>query len=214
MEKPGNAARAGSLAAFFPQSCIIVWLLLLLWGCASRQNLIVLMPDESGKVGEITLKNESGSQTLNQAGLGVTVTGADAAPSDPEPVPEETIKELFQDAVTARPPAPETFLLFFASGTTSLTPESRDRIPEIMTAIRKRDIIDISIIGHSDRTGNEPDNWALSLKRARVVRQILADEGVPLDNIESTSHGEENPLIPTADNVAEPRNRRVEVTLR
>ncbi|MFW6242332.1 MAG: OmpA family protein, partial [Thermodesulfobacteriota bacterium] len=68
--------------------------------------------------------------------------------------------------------------------------------------------------GHSDRQGSEEMNWKLSLERARTVNRILVERGVPETLIETTSHGEGNPRIPTADEVSEPRNRRVEVTVR
>ena len=50
--------------------------------------------------------------------------------------------------------------------------------------------------------------------RAERVRDLLIAEGLDPTLIEVDSHGENNPLIPTADEIAEPRNRRVEVTVR
>jgi outer membrane protein OmpA-like peptidoglycan-associated protein len=52
------------------------------------------------------------------------------------------------------------------------------------------------------------------MKRARAVKTLLEEEGVDFERLETDSHGEGNPLIETADNVAEPRNRRVEVIVR
>ena len=54
-------------------------------------------------------------------------------------------------------------------------------------------------------------NVPISIERANAVRDLLVKEGIDPAIIEVTSHGEENPLIPTADEVAEPRNRRVEI---
>jgi outer membrane protein OmpA-like peptidoglycan-associated protein len=54
----------------------------------------------------------------------------------------------------------------------------------------------------------------LALKRAESTRERLVEAGLELKRVEVSSHGENNPVIPTADNVAEPKNRRVEVTIR
>jgi outer membrane protein OmpA-like peptidoglycan-associated protein len=106
------------------------------------------------------------------------------------------------------------FTLLFFTGTADLTPESEAKLPDILAAIRERDSKDISIIGHSDRRGSDELNHKISLERARAVHRILAERGVPETIIETQSHGEGNPRVPTADGVSEPRNRRVEVTVR
>ena len=54
----------------------------------------------------------------------------------------------------------------------------------------------------------------LSLQRAILVRDYLVGEDVDASIIQVDSHGEGNPLFPTADEVPEPRNRRVEVLVR
>ncbi|MFP4350257.1 MAG: OmpA family protein [Desulfococcaceae bacterium] len=192
-----------------------LWIVLawFLTACAP-QNMFVLMPDTEGQIGAITVRNDRGSRTIDRAGHGVAVAGKEEVPSAPAPVSEEKIQEWFGKAITAAPTPPENFILFFHSGTAELTPKSRAQIPEILTAVENRDSRDISVVGHSDRAGSEELNWALSLERAAAVEGILKASGVPTDHISTTSHGEGNPLIPTEDDVAEPRNRRVEVTVR
>jgi outer membrane protein OmpA-like peptidoglycan-associated protein len=54
----------------------------------------------------------------------------------------------------------------------------------------------------------------LGLERAISIRSILVSYGVDPSGIGVVSHGEDNPSIETEDNVAEPRNRRVEITIR
>jgi outer membrane protein OmpA-like peptidoglycan-associated protein len=70
------------------------------------------------------------------------------------------------------------------------------------------------VVGHTDRVGSNAVNVPISIERANAVRDLLVRDGVDPAVIEVTSHGEEHPLIPTDDEVAEPRNRRVEVTVR
>jgi outer membrane protein OmpA-like peptidoglycan-associated protein len=87
-------------------------------------------------------------------------------------------------------------------------------IPEVIRTIRERHSSDVSIVGHTDTMGNREYNYRLSLRRAQAVRQLLVDAGVDPSSFQITSHGKDNPLVPTGDGVAEPRNRRVEITVR
>lgn len=206
MAKPSTCRfRAG----LFP----LIGLLLLLTACAPR-NAFVLMPDAEGHVGAITVENEKGRQTLDREGQGVVVGGKESAPSAPRRVSEAEIQNWFGEAMAVEPTPPEVFTLLFRTGTAKLAPESASRIPDILAAIQERESRDISVVGHSDRKGSDELNWRLSLERAEGVRQRLMELGVPAEIISTTSHGEGNPVIPTEDNVSEPRNRRVEVTVR
>ena len=72
----------------------------------------------------------------------------------------------------------------------------------------------VSVIGHTDTVGNKAYNVALSMRRAQAVRKLLVDSGIADGMIDVSSHGEENLLIKTADNVANAQNRRVEVVVR
>jgi len=46
------------------------------------------------------------------------------------------------------------------------------------------------------------------------VRQMFADRGFPASRIQAIGRGERNLLVPTPDEVAEPRNRRVTIEVR
>ena len=80
--------------------------------------------------------------------------------------------------------------------------------------MRDRPVPDVLVIGHTDTTGSPASNFELGLKRATTVRNILVEAGLDPAFIELISHGEEELLVPTADEVAEPRNRRVEIAVR
>ena len=73
---------------------------------------------------------------------------------------------------------------------------------------------EITVIGHTDRTGSREANFQLSLERAAAVRDILLSGGIPADIIQIIGRGEIEPAVMTEDNVAESRNRRVEITVR
>ena len=65
----------------------------------------------------------------------------------------------------------------------------------------------------SDRSGSERANRQVSAKRGQAVRAALIQRGVPAGAIATVAHGENNSVVPTADGVREPQNRRVDVTL-
>jgi len=194
--------------------CCVVVLMLALVGCAGKENLIVLMPDADGTVGAMELTNDGGSVTLAEAEKAIVVNGRQTKPSTPVEISAAETRALFQDALRAQPLAPQSFLLYFEFGTENLTAESRQLVEAILQSIQERDSQDISVIGHTDRAGDYEYNLALSLTRAESVRNLLVERGVSADYIQLSSHGEGNPLVPTADNVAEARNRRVEVMVR
>jgi len=182
-------------------------------GCA-KKNIFVLLSNPDGTVGEITVTTSKGTQIVSDAEHATEVSSADALPSKPVKMDEATIKESFGKALEAQPAPAVTFMLYFKSGTNRLTEDSERLIPDILAAITSRNSTDISVVGHADRVGREDANRRLSYKRAVAVRDILTSRGVDPGSVEVTSHGERNPLIPTADEVAEPKNRRVEVTVR
>jgi outer membrane protein OmpA-like peptidoglycan-associated protein len=183
--------------------------------CAGQpDNMIVLLDNEDGSVGQIEVRSPEGTQTLDTARQ---ATGADRPGQDlvePFQLTQEQVQTTFGGALSAQPPAPQVFLLYFRSDSTELTDDSAAALPDIISTVTARAVPDVSIVGHTDRSGAADYNMRLSLDRAEAVRDELVAAGLVLERIEVTSHGENNPLIPTADDVREPRNRRVEVTVR
>jgi outer membrane protein OmpA-like peptidoglycan-associated protein len=70
------------------------------------------------------------------------------------------------------------------------------------------------VIGHTDRAGDEIANDQLSLQRAERLKGDLVGQGIPASMIRSAGRGERELLVPTDDGVDEPRNRRVEISVR
>jgi len=195
----------------------IVFVLLsftLILGCGAKDNFIVLNPSEDGSVGALEIETNKGSTVLEEEGMAIYVADINSKPSAPTPISKTEKNEFFQDALRVHPLKPESFLLYFQFNSNELTKESQLLIPTILKSTKKRDSKDISVIGHTDRTGNDTYNQKLSLKRAKAVHDMLTAENVDSNDISINYHGEGNPLVPTADNVAEPRNRRVEVLVR
>lgn len=127
---------------------------------------------------------------------------------------DEEVRDVVGPALQALPKPPEQFVLYFKWDSAELTGESRARVRDVVRTIRERASTDVSVVGHTDTVGGRPYNNGLSLDRARAVAALLVAEGVARSDLDVTSHGKDNPLVSTGDQVPEPRNRRVEVTVR
>jgi len=195
-------------------ACTLALCLILLSACAPSENVFILLPDPDGSVGFIQVENEQGKVLIAEAGQTVTVKDQQTAPEIAEPMPEQHIQEIFGTVIERAPQQPAKFLLYFLSNSTTLTPDSKALIPKVLEAISSRTSMDISITGHSDRSGASSYNKKLSFTRAQAVRDILLTQSVDRKMIDVASHGEGNPLILTADGVSEPRNRRVEIIIK
>jgi len=196
---------------------------LLIAGCARRPELVatapapvpelvVLVPASDGKVGAVTVTRGSEERTLDSAYATATVPAT--GPMQTGRTTEAEVRAIFGPALDAQPPRPTSFLLFFVFGTDTLTPESVDALGKIAVQVAQRPAVEIVAIGHTDSVGSDQQNDALSLQRAERVRQELIRLGVSPDRILAVGRGKRELLVPTADEVAEPRNRRVEITVR
>ncbi|MBU0908718.1 MAG: OmpA family protein [Proteobacteria bacterium] len=192
--------------------CLV--LLLLLTACSSQKNMFVLLPDQDGNVGSIEVINDTGSYVADKPGDCVTVADSSSKPKAAPAMNEEQIRTTFGEALAVEPSQPRSFLLYFKTDSFDLTNGSIELLQPIMDAIKKNQSTDVSVIGHADTAGSKEYNFTLSTKRAQTVRNLLVERGVDPAIIEVSSYGEADLLIPTADNVKEPRNRRVEVIIR
>ncbi len=179
------------------------------------EDLIVLLPDRTtGAIGQIIVSNPSGSVEISGSRQATEVRPG-SAPSPPETLDEATVLRIFGDALSAVPPDPAIFTLYFEFESNQLTSESRTLLPAILDLVVKaRPAPEVLVIGHTDSTGGAPANLALGLKRAATVRQLLIETGIDGSLVEIHSHGEGDMLIRTPDSTPEPRNRRVEIAVR
>jgi outer membrane protein OmpA-like peptidoglycan-associated protein len=106
-----------------------------------------------------------------------------------------------------------TFSVFFDWSKADLTDRARQIIGEAASA-RGQGVTRIEVNGFTDRSGPADYNMRLSQRRADAVAAELVRRGVPRNEIVTHGFGEENNLVPTADGVREPQNRRVEIILK
>jgi outer membrane protein OmpA-like peptidoglycan-associated protein len=176
--------------------------------------LIVLVPDpDTGQTGRAVVSTPSGSVDLTRPRDSTKVSDY-RRPSSVTTMSESELSRLFGEVLSTLPPPPQHFTLFFRFESDELTDESRALVPEILKAVKDRPVPEVAVVGHTDTTGTPATNFELGLKRANMVRSLLIEVGLDASFIEVTSHGEADPLVRTPDDIYEPRNRRVEITIR
>ena len=121
---------------------------------------------------------------------------------------------IFRSAIAAQPILPHHYRLYFILGSSELTPESKVAYRAVFDDIKQRPVYEIEVIGFTDTLGDLPYNQALSLARAAVIRSVLVRDGLDRQAISIAGRGKRDLLVPTADQTPEPRNRRVEITVR
>ena len=116
--------------------------------------------------------------------------------------------------MAAAPAAMRSYLVFFDWNRADLSDRARQIIAEAAQSRASQQVTRIEVNGYADRSGPAQFNEVLSLRRAEAVAAELLRRGVPRNEIVTRGFGEANPLVPTADGVREPQNRRVEIILR
>ena len=106
---------------------------------------------------------------------------------------------------------PEEFLVFFDWNKADVTPEAATILDSVVMGAKKMGNTRVVATGFTDTSGSADYNMVLSVRRAEAVKAVLANEGIPAENITTIGRGQEDPLVPTADGVREPQNRRVQI---
>ena len=177
---------------------------------APPRSYLVLLENDDGTTGKVVYTGAQGAQELNQARQAVALQNSAVRYTiDPEQLQRDT-----DAAVQAQPRPPKTFQLYFELGDSRINKASEALLAQVLAEVKSRPAPDISVIGHTDTAGSGAANELLSLRRAQQVSQLLKTAAAAAINLDVTSHGERNLLVPTPDNTPEPRNRRVEVTVR
>lgn len=206
------AHRSGACLKLCSKS-ILFFSALVLWACGAPKSYIVLLDSpDSEHPSVVTVTNQKGTRTLSSPGEYVGLNESQQAA--PRRAAQSMIERDFSAALAAEPDAPRRFRLYFFAGGVQLTEDSAALIRQILAEVRRRSVPDVAIVGHTDTRGSYASNAKLAARRAEVVKDIVIDAGIDPQLIAVTSLGESRPLVATADNVDEPKNRRVEVVIR
>jgi outer membrane protein OmpA-like peptidoglycan-associated protein len=187
--------------------------LLLLGACAGPSVLLLSDEDphpEQGKVAVIERNGKPQEYLIDQAN---SRTRLSSRPS-PRVLGEARLPKRDVALVRGLPPKPFNVTLYYDEAETRILPSSFPQLEALLADVAKRPGAEVQITGYTDRKGTDADNEQLSQKRADSVLNQLAERGVPRENMVSVGRGERDPLVQTEDEVEEPRNRRVVVTVR
>lgn len=173
---------------------------------------IAVIPGEAGHVGAVVVRANGSEQVLDRA-YAARRLRADGSAESVRLTPEEVSRD-FAATLAALPGRPATFTLYFLEGKDELTPASRAELDLVFAELKRRPAPDIVVIGHTDTVGTLSYNDKLSLARAERLREMLVSLGIAPERVQSAGRGKRELLVPTDDNTAEPRNRRVEISVR
>ena len=145
-----------------------------------------------------TLNSSSWTNNNFSVMLGVQLKFGETAAAPPPP--------------PAQPAAP-SFMVFFDWDRSNLSQQALNTIKQVASAYKTKGNARVTATGHTDTSGAEAYNMALSLRRANTVKDALVREGVPATAISVVGRGEAGLLVQTGPNVREPQNRRVEIVI-
>ncbi len=181
---------------------------------ACSGTTVVLVPDAKGKVGQVDVTTKVGTTRLSKANESAEAVKSDKAPSAAVQLSADKINDMFGQTLAKEPMAPEHIVLYFSTGSAELLPNEAAKLENAKSAIKLRNSCDISVIGHSDTVGDYKLNQGISDQRAENVKAALIGLGADGKCMDTRYYGESDLAVPTADNVDEPQNRRVEVEIR
>ena len=205
--------RADRLALFLAAGAIAA-----LSGCAqtpkasSTPALFAVIPASDGHVGAIVVSAGTETRVIDKPYMATRI-GADGGVQQ-APFSEADVRKEFGSTLAALPGKPASFVLYFLEGRDELTPESKAELEKVIGELKRRPLPDIVVIGHTDSVGGLAYNDKLSLARAERLREMLVALGIPASRVQAAGRGKRELLVPTDDNVSEPRNRRVEINVR
>ena len=183
----------------------------LLLGACAHPETIVLLPEKDGRSTAVVVKQDGRETVLDQPYAAARQTPFGLRPYTSTP---EEVASKFGSTLAAQPARPAAFTLYFVEGKDELTEESKRIVESVFSEIARRPVPDVVVIGHTDALGSDPVNDALARQRADNIRAELIRRGVAPENIVAFGRGKREPIVPTPDGVAEPRNRRVEIYVR
>jgi outer membrane protein OmpA-like peptidoglycan-associated protein len=128
----------------------------------------------------------------------------------PANAPEPAAQPEMQHPEAALPPQMQ---FHFGTGSTVLTPDSRNSVDELVSFMRANPTSRIRITGFADTTGNAGANEALSESRASSLKSTLVGDGIAGSRIETSGMGDSHPVASNDNDSDRAQNRRAEVTL-
>lgn len=99
----------------------------------------------------------------------------------------------------------------FDTGKSTIKPESRVIIEQIVQMLKANPQVKISVEGHTDNVGNPKSNKMLSDDRAKAVVKAIVAQGIDAKRLSSAGHGQDKPIADNKTEEGRAKNRRVEL---
>jgi outer membrane protein OmpA-like peptidoglycan-associated protein len=183
------------------------------WRPSGADTLVVVVPSRhDGHVGAVVVNQGDQHELLNSA-----YASADAQANGHihrDDLKPDDIERIFGAASAALPRRAVSFTLYFERAQDVLTAESAAKLEQALNMAAGWEASEITVVGHTDLVGSDELNDELSLKRAEHVRRMLIDKGAAAPAVTAVGMGKREPIVHTANGVAEAANRRVEVQIR
>ena len=171
---------------------------------------VTLLPGPDGRPSGVVVVERGGVRHVLDQSYATSRSGeAQVGRASPDDV-----RKIYGRLLESLPARPATFLLYFVFGRDELTEPSRAELAKILAELKRRPVPDVAVIAHTDTVGDHEANDRLSAQRAERVKAFLVDIGIPAERIQTSGRGERQLLVETTDNIDEPRNRRVEISVR
>ncbi len=103
--------------------------------------------------------------------------------------------------------------ILFDFDSSNLRSTARENLGALADNLNKYPNTDVTILGHTDATGSDSYNQALSQRRAASAAQYLRSMGVGDDRISTRGLGESDPVASNDSAEGRQLNRRVEVVI-
>jgi len=197
---------------------LLIFSAMFCFSCAQKQTKIILLPQDSGEVGAVTMSAGDSTVTLDKPYMVSQSGKMQVSQADPKAI-QSAYGDLFK--MELRRPAPPVmkepekdvirFNLFFLSNSLELTTTSKEKIKEIITLLKKTPPTRIRVVGYTDTVGSKASNLTLSSQRADKISKHLNQMDNHTNRMEIRGYGEHGLMVFTEDDTPEPRNRRVKV---
>ena len=169
----------------------------------------------AGAVGAVLAGKREADEILAGAAIGAVVGGGVGAYMDHQ---QEKLARI--PGTTVERAGEDTLLVHFDSdvlfGVDSATVDSDGRatLDDVSQVLDEYSKTAVVVQGHTDSTGSEEHNQALSERRATSVRNYLIGRGVDDDRLSAIGYGESSPIASNDSESGRQQNRRVDILLK
>ena len=172
-----------------------------------RKRVKVTLLEHYKDKSSILISNDKGELLLNKAYESADIISKNLAPQKSKLASKKDIFDNYGSLIK------EKMNLNFKYNSTEITEQTNRNLDEIIDYINNCEKCKVTIKGHTDTVGEDSFNLELSKKRAFKIKEILEKKGVDSNQIITKFYGEKRPFIKTADEVEQPLNRRVSITV-